>query len=237
MNRTVFFDRVRARPFGGSLTQKQVDIVNAVLDACVNRGLSSAQTAYILGTAFHESDRFKTMEEYASGKAYEGRSDLGNTKAGDGVRFKGRGLVQITGRRNYTDWSKRLGVDLVAKPELASSLGYAVAILVDGMMLGTFTGKKLPDYVSGSKRDFTNARRTVNGTDRAALIAGYAESFLAALDAAGSVTPKAPSAMPTPKPSPVPTTPAKTSGDSPMPLVILIGIAFVLAAVFFFALR
>lgn len=230
MNRTVFFDRVRARPFGGSLTQKQVDILGAVLDECARQRVTTAQAAYILGTAFHESDRFRTMEEYASGKAYEGRADLGNTQPGDGVRFKGRGLVQITGRRNYTDWAKRLSVDLVGRPALASELKYAVPILVSGMMLGTFTGRKLSDYVASGKRDFIGARRTVNGTDRASLIAGYADQFLAALDAAGGVTPAA-SAPTTPRAPSTPTTPAGSAGGNKV-AVLLILVAIIAAAVF-----
>lgn len=75
------------------------------------------------------------MEEYASGAAYEGRKTLGNTEPGDGRRFKGRGFVQITGRRNYTDWAKRLGIDLVGNPALAARLDHVVTILIDGMML------------------------------------------------------------------------------------------------------
>ena len=145
------------------------------------------------------------MEEYASGSAYEGRKTLGNTQPGDGVRFKGRGFVQITGRRNYTDWSKRLGVDLIGKPALAARIDHATTILIDGMMLGTFTGKKLPDYVAGSKKDYANARRVVNGTDCAAVIANYARAFEATLAEAGysSAVALAP-AKPSPKPAPTP---------------------------------
>ncbi|HEX5149922.1 MAG TPA: glycoside hydrolase family 19 protein [Parafilimonas sp.] len=66
----------------------------------------------------HESGGLFFTEELASGSAYEGRSDLGNTQPGDGVRFKGRGLIQITGRANYTAISNDLGIDFVANPTL-----------------------------------------------------------------------------------------------------------------------
>ena len=66
----------------------------------------------------HESARFQTSEEYASGSAYEGRKDLGNLQRGDGVRFKGRGRIMVTGRANYAAMGKALGIDLLAKPEM-----------------------------------------------------------------------------------------------------------------------
>lgn len=66
----------------------------------------------------HESGSFFYTEELASGAAYEGRKDLGNTQAGDGVKFKGRGFIQITGRANYTSLSKEFGVDFVTTPSL-----------------------------------------------------------------------------------------------------------------------
>lgn len=62
---------------------------------------------------------FKPINEIASGQAYEFRSDLGNTQAGDGVKYKGRGYIQITGRNNYTNYGSIFGVDLINKPELA----------------------------------------------------------------------------------------------------------------------
>jgi putative chitinase len=76
----------------------------------------------------HESLSLRFFEEIASGQAYEGRRDLGNTQRGDGVRFKGRGPIQITGRYNYTQASKAMGVDLVAKPHLAAEPAYAFRI-------------------------------------------------------------------------------------------------------------
>lgn len=180
-----FFDAVREPLFGGSLSQQEVDWLNAIGDAWQKYGDGdNRKLAYILATAKHETDHFRTLEEYASGSAYEGRSDLGNVQKGDGRKFKGRGFVQITGRRNYTDWSKRLGVDLLKEPAKAMEPEIAARILVEGCMLGTFTGKKLGDYIA-TNADFRNARRVVNGTDKANTIAGYANKFLDALLVAG----------------------------------------------------
>ena len=74
----------------------------------------------------HESGQLRYVEEIASGAAYEGRKDLGNTQKGDGKRFKGRGLIQITGRFNYEKLSKDLGEDFISNPELLSTPKYAV---------------------------------------------------------------------------------------------------------------
>lgn len=82
------------------------------------------EAAFIAQVA-HESGGFNYVCELASGEAYEGRADLGNTEPGDGKRFKGRGFIQITGRANYRACGDALGGDLVSQPELLESLDLA----------------------------------------------------------------------------------------------------------------
>lgn len=77
--------------------------------------------AHFLAQIAHESGSLAYDEEIASGEAYEGRADLGNTQPGDGKRFKGRGLIQLTGRNNYQQYSTATGIDYVSDPERLSS--------------------------------------------------------------------------------------------------------------------
>lgn len=154
-----------------------------VLNQCLADGVTDlGQIAYVFATAEHESHFGRFMMEIADGSAYEGRcSDLGNCNSGDGVRFKGRGFVQITGRRNYTNWSDKLAIDLVSRPEKASVPATAAIILVRGMRDSSFTGVGLSDFIVGNRRDFFNARRIVNATNRADDIEKIAEAYFKAI--------------------------------------------------------
>ena len=89
---------------------------------------TAREYGHFLAQACHETDHFKTLREYASGSAYEGRADLGNTQAGDGIRFRGRGIFQTTGRANYLQLGIKKGRrDLfINTPELLEQPEYAV---------------------------------------------------------------------------------------------------------------
>lgn len=86
--------------------------------------------AHFMAQLCHESGSFRYMEEIASGAAYEGRADLGNTQTGDGRRYKGRGPIQITGRANYRRFGRLIGIDIESAPEIAAnpSIGLHLAL-------------------------------------------------------------------------------------------------------------
>lgn len=161
------------------------------LDFCAKQGLTATQTAYVAATFDHESVMGRYMKELRSEASAErkygyrtpkGRT-LGNTAPGDGARYMGRGYVQLTGKNNYRYWSNRLSRPLLQHPELASDPDLAVVIGVVGMQEGRFTGVGLDRYINDTKTDFHNARRTVNGTDKAAAIAARAVAYHRALTA------------------------------------------------------
>lgn len=198
MGKTVFFDRMRAgRLLGPSLSQSEVDGLNAILDAMAGSPLAYA--AYALGTAYHETAHTMQPVDEGGGTAYFTRmydplpagnrpwvaTRLGNTKPGDGALFHGRGYVQLTGRGNYRKAGAILGVDLEGRPELAKVPANAARIMREGMGAGWFTGASfrhsLPDTGPATRDQFFGARRIINGRDRAEDIAEYALQFQAAL--------------------------------------------------------
>lgn len=104
----------------------------------------------------HESGQLNYPEEIASGKSYESRKDLGNTETGDGIKFKGRGLIQITGRSNYQSISNSFGVDFIKEPELLSTPEWAVK-----SSLWFWKIKNLNDIAD--TEDFERLTRRING--------------------------------------------------------------------------
>jgi hypothetical protein len=153
--------------------------MTAILDEWDRRGLSDIRwLAYMLATTFHETARtMQPIAEYGKGKGKK----YGKPDPATGETYYGRGFVQLTWKDNYAKIGKLIGVDLVHDPDRALELAPASAAMFEGMIRGTFTGKKLATYFSASKDDPTNARRIINGTDCAAKIAGYHKSFLTAL--------------------------------------------------------
>lgn len=179
-DRTTFFNAYRELFKPPKITQSQVDGFETLLDFIENdeEVTDLRHIAYMLATIKHEcADRWKPIEEFASGNAYEGRKDLGNVMPGDGPRYKGRGYVQITGRANYRKFGQRLNLPLEGNPALAldPTTSYQIASL--GMRLGLFTGKELSDFIQGEHCDYRNARRIINGLDKADKIKGHAEKF------------------------------------------------------------
>ncbi len=93
-----------------------------LVDAMAAYGIdTNLRRAHFLAQIGHESGSLRFTEELADGSAYEGRTDLGNTQPGDGKRFKGRGLIQLTGRANYQEYSNDTGIDYVAQPRLLAT--------------------------------------------------------------------------------------------------------------------
>lgn len=186
-----FFAAVRR--ITGPLDQIQVDTINRLLEGAAH--WPTSWLAYALATAWHEA-RLRPIHELG-GPNYLSKYDtgplakaLGNTPEadGDGILYAGRGLVQLTGRRNYENAGKMLGVDLLRQPDLALLPENAARILVWGMEGGKFTGKGLRDYLPGprgSLAQFKRARRIINGVDRADDIAALAASFQSALQKGG----------------------------------------------------
>jgi len=186
INATKFFQGYRDK--FGKLEQSQVDGLNQLL-AAIREDTEMTDlryVAYFLATTLHEcAGEWRPIKERGGVEylqRYEGRKDLGNTQTGDGVRFCGRGYVQITGRRNYTYFETRLNVNLTGNPELALLPEVAYKIATVGMLEGRFTGKKLSDYLNSETTDYINCRRVINGMDRAQRIGGYALMFEAILN-------------------------------------------------------
>lgn len=168
IKRVAFFDHVRDM-YGDSLNQDQVDGIDNILDEWQKRGLSDIRhLAYMLATTKHETAatmqpiREKGSERYLKSKPY--------------YPWVGEGLVQVTWRVNHVKFGATEPGQLLKWPDCLSPL-------FDGMLKGMFTGKKLSDYFNDKKDDPLDARRIINGMDRAQLVANYHKDFLSALKA------------------------------------------------------
>lgn len=191
---SAFFDAIRPL-FGGRLRQEQVDGINAIVSTFWQTFPNGDRRwlAYELATAHLETAQtMQPIRERGSNEYFRRRYDitgekpeiaarLGNTQPGDGVKFCGRGYVQLTGRANYARATRELGIDFVGSPDLVMEPEHAAVIMHRGMSEGWFTGKSLSDYFRAGREDWRNARRIINGLDKAADIAATARAFNKAL--------------------------------------------------------
>ncbi len=178
----------------GALSQEQVNGLESLL-TCFEQDPKIElinYMAYMLATIKHETaDGYHPISEYG-GQTYFNRYDPvlaettsrreaakrnGNTVQGDGYKYRGRGFVQITWKNNYKKLGDVLGYDLVSDPDKALHPSVAYSIMSYGMRRGIFTGKKLSDYIFENKANYKEARRIINGLDKADTIKRYAEKF------------------------------------------------------------
>jgi predicted chitinase len=198
-NPKLFFDTIREDGglFRGSMSSSQVAGINAILAEDAKFKQDPRWLAYELATAFHETAR--TMQPVRETKAANDNAAIAILdkafatgqlpwvkspywrKDADGKSWLGRGLVQLTHKRNYEILGKAVGADLVADPDRAMESQVAVDIMFVGMRDGLFTGKSLADYFNSNNTDWVNARRIINGVESAEKVAGYAKAFYMAL--------------------------------------------------------
>lgn len=193
MNKDIFFTEIKPL-FGGRLMQSQVDGLNAVLDANETYRIGNKQFAYILATIYHETGivqnkqlirTFQPVEEMGKGKGRVYGSKIKHSGEDYDLPDKiyyGRGHTQNTWFEIYeklTVLAKKQGHDwdFLNRPELLLQMQPSLWATFTAMQIGLYTGRKLSDYINTQKCDYVNARRIINGTDKAELIAGYANQF------------------------------------------------------------
>ncbi len=187
LNRNFFFEQTKISLFNGKFNQTQLDGLTAILHEWEKNHSKKDDRwlAYMLATTHHETDRtFRGIEEYGKGKTrpYGKNIKMDRTRYHDTLNlFYGRGFVQLTWYENYQKAGKKLGLDLINKPELVLEIKNATQVLFLGMIEGWFTGRKLSSYFNSISEDWRNARKIINGLDKADLISAYAKQYYGAI--------------------------------------------------------
>jgi len=168
-----FYDTIR-RELSPTLLQSQVEGINAIVEEWKARMIGDKRIlAYVLATVWHETAATMQPVKEKGGEAYLRKKAY--------YPYYGRDLVQTTWKANYQKVKAFSGIDVVTHPELIAEPKLAVKVAFQFMLKGWYTGKKLGDYFNPQKPDWINARRIINGTDKAELVAGYAKKFYAGL--------------------------------------------------------
>ena len=191
MNKKFFFDFVRKELFLNSISQSQVDGLDFILDYWLGQKeiTDIKQFAYILGTIHHETGAtMQPIEEWGRGKGKKYGKNLkidGKPYLDKFHIYYGRGFTQNTWYENYEKLTKEniKGWDFLDFPELLLKPEPSIWATFYAMRTGLYTGRKLSDYFNEHTADWFNARKIVNGIDRAKLIADYSQTYLKALTA------------------------------------------------------
>lgn len=148
--------------------------IDAIKWECNTQGIGlKTQIAYVLATVEWETAQtFEPVREAFWLSEDWRRNNLRY------YPYYGRGYVQLTWKSNYQKYGQILGIDLVNNPDLAMNPNVSLFILVHGFKTGGFTGRKISDYINKFQTDFINARRCINGTDKAHTIAQIADRYL-----------------------------------------------------------
>lgn len=177
INKKLFFDALRPTLFKGKYTQEQVEGLDFLLDGLIGE-FTISQVAYILATIYVETwFTMQPIREKGLGKL----RSYGLKWLSTGQAYYGRGYVMLTHHENYVRIGKELGIDLENNPDLALDRDIALRITIQGFKKGLFTGVGIYRFVNAKKIDYLNARKIINGTDRAGEIAQYAYQFKKAL--------------------------------------------------------
>lgn len=189
INKINFYNKVRLN--FSKLSQSQVEGFETILNEWNTTNYKDIRwLAYMLATVWHETAKtMRPIEEYGKGRGRPYGKKLKHSRVSyktPNKLYYGRGFVQLTWYENYELLGRLLNVDLLNKPELALDLKISTKILFEGMTkgassIGDFTGRSLEMYFTNKIEDPINARRIINGTDKAELIAIYYKLFKEAL--------------------------------------------------------
>ena len=191
MNRAIFHSKINTSLFGGRINQSQKDGINFKLEAWQQSGLTDIRwLAYMLATSYHETARtMQPIEEYGKGKGKTYGKKIKYNRlpyTNPDKIYYGRGDAQLTWYENYELMGKLLNIPLLEHPELALQPSISAKIMIEGMTRGKsgrgdFTGVSLENYFNNTKDDPRNARKIINGLDKADLIASHHIKFLDAI--------------------------------------------------------
>lgn len=167
--------KIKESLFKKKILQSQLDGINAIITEFNNRAFEDKRwLAYILATVYHETaKRMQPVTEFGG---------INYLKSKPYYPYYGRDLTQTTWLGNYQKVKDFTGIDVVSNPELIKDLNTSAKVAVEFMNKGYYTGRKLSDYFNTTKEDSLNARKIINGLDKAEIIQGYYNKFIEALE-------------------------------------------------------